>query len=88
MADARTITAAVPTLPGDTFTLVDEMLTDFPLHNAYLTYHHTADVTNVPSMAAPITTLADLVTAAQQLWTTIYGHIYTAPASRAARLYP
>jgi hypothetical protein len=87
-ADTRTITSPLPAEPGDTYTLVNEMITDYAAHIASTTYHYGADSTNTVATAGPVSDLATLVTAAQQFFVAIYGHARTAPTSKAARLYP
>lgn len=88
VADTRTITSPLPAEPGDTYTLLNEMLTDYAAHRVSTTYHYGADSTNTVATSAPVTDLATLVTAAAQLFTAIYGHARMAPTSKAARLYP
>ncbi len=88
VADPAVITSPLPTVPGDTYTLVDEILTDYAAHRVSTTHHYGADSTNTVATASGVTTLAGLVTAAAQLYTAVYGHVTMAPTSRAVRLYP
>lgn len=78
------VTAPVVAVPGGTYDLVNEELTDFNAHVASTTYHHISDAANQTALAT-VTTVTEMVTAAQQLYTSMRAHALAAPTSRALR---
>lgn len=85
---AQTIAAVTaPAYPADLFTMSIEFKTDFNGHCGDTTVHEVADSTNTLSYTNP-TTIALLITAAQEAYVDLPAHIAFAPKSAALRTAP
>lgn len=79
------VTAPAPTVTAGFNTLINEMITKYPTHIGSTTYHNVADSTNTLT-ASSVSTLGQVLAAAQDLYTQMQGHVRMASADRAFRL--
>ena len=83
-AAVMAVTPTVAAYPAGLFTLSIEFKADFNLHIDDLTYHEVQDTVHVLSYADP-TSIALLITAAQEVYVDLPAHIADAPTSAALR---
>lgn len=81
------VTPTVATYPAGLFDLAIEFKTDWNGHAGDAVVHEVADATNTLSYTNP-TTIALLITAAQEVYTDVPAHIAFAPKSMALRTAP
>lgn len=78
------VTQPLPAVPGGTFDLVNEILTDWNLHVDDATYHALGDAASQTSIVV-VASISDMITAAQQLYSKVNEHVQKAPLSRSIR---
>jgi len=78
------VTAPLPSVPSGVFDLVNEILTDWNLHVPSTTFHAIEDSASQTSILV-VATIADMITAAQQLYDKVRQHVQSAPLSRSIR---
>ena len=79
------VTAPAPTVTAGFNTLINEMISKYPTHIASTTYHNVADTTNTLT-ASSVSSLGQVLAAAQDLYTQMQGHVREASNDRAFRL--
>jgi len=79
------VTAAAPTVSAGFNTLINEMISKYPTHIGSTSYHNVADSTNTLT-ASSVSTLGQVLAAAQDLYTQMQGHVRMASNDRAFRL--
>jgi len=79
------VTVGAMTVTAGFNTLINEMITKYPTHIASTTYHNVADSTNTLS-ASSVSSLGQVLAAAQDLYTQMQGHSRMASVDRAFRL--